>query len=55
MEDGYSDEELFDLTFIDPWWLKSLRLAHETEVWIRSQSLGALSKETCSKSRLVFL
>jgi hypothetical protein len=33
MEDGLTNEELFDLTKIDPWWLAQLRELFDVTTW----------------------
>jgi len=42
-EDGMSQEQLHEYTNIDPWFLAQLGELHQTESWLRSQSLDALS------------
>ena len=44
-DDGITAEEIFEYTAIDPWFLEQLKDLHETEVWIRSKSLGDLSEK----------
>lgn len=44
-DEGFTDKELFDMTFIDPWWLANLRQLHETEQWMRSKALGDFTAE----------
>lgn len=44
-EDGFTKEQLFDLTNIDPWFLSQFEGLHETEEWLRTRSLTDLSAE----------
>lgn len=45
MEDGMSNETMFEYTKIDPWFLAQLRELHETETWVKTQKLEQLSEE----------
>ena len=42
-EDGMTEEQLHEYTKIDPWFLAQLGELHQTESWLRGQSLDALS------------
>lgn len=44
-EDGFTKEQLFDLTNIDPWFLSQFEGLHQTEEWLRTRSLTDLSAE----------
>ena len=41
--EGMTAKEIFDLTAIDPWWLDNLQGVHDTELWLREQTLDDLS------------
>ena len=43
MEDGMSQETLFEYTKIDPWFLSQLGELHEAEQWLKTQSLDSIS------------
>ena len=43
MEDGYTNEQLFEFTNMDPWFLAQFRGLHEVEEWLKSCKLGDLS------------
>ncbi|NJR41281.1 MAG: hypothetical protein HC767_00135 [Akkermansiaceae bacterium] len=43
--EGMTTKEIFDLTAIDPWWLDNLKQVHDTELWLREQSLDDLSTD----------
>jgi len=43
MEDGMSQEELFETTNIDPWFLSQLGELHQAEQWIKSKGLTDIS------------
>lgn len=45
MSDGLSNEELFQLTKIDPWWLSQLRELFDIQTWARTKKLTELGKE----------
>ena len=45
MTDGYTNEQLFELTNIDPWFLSQLRELHNTENWMKTKRLGEFSAE----------
>ncbi|KAK9826032.1 hypothetical protein WJX74_006982 [Apatococcus lobatus] len=45
MVDGYTNEQLFDLTNIDPWFLSQLRELHTTEGWMKTKRLGEFTTE----------
>ncbi|KAK9835186.1 hypothetical protein WJX81_004384 [Elliptochloris bilobata] len=42
-EDGMTQDQLHEYTKIDPWFLAQLGELHQTEAWLRTQSLGGLS------------
>lgn len=44
-EDGFTKEQLFELTNIDPWFLSQLEGLHETEEWLRTRQLSDLTAE----------
>lgn len=44
-EDGFTKEQLFELTNIDPWFLSQFEGLHETEEWLRTRKLADLSAE----------
>lgn len=39
MEEGLSNEELFELTKIDPWWLAQLRELFDITNWLKAKQL----------------
>ena len=43
MEDGYTNEQLFEFTNMDPWFLAQFRGLHEVEEWLKSCKLDDLS------------
>lgn len=43
-EDGFSSEEIQDLTKIDPWFVSQLAELHEVETWLKTKKLGDISK-----------
>ncbi len=43
MEDGYSNEQLFEYTNIDPWFLSQFRGLHQVEEWLKTCKLDDLS------------
>ena len=43
MEDGQTNDELFELTKIDPWWLSQLRDLFDTSMWLKTKKLGELT------------
>lgn len=43
MEDGMSQETIFEYTKIDPWFLSQLGELHEAEQWLKTQSLDGIS------------
>ena len=43
MEDGMSQETIFEYTNIDPWFLSQLGELHEAEQWLKTQSLDSIS------------
>lgn len=43
MEDGMSQETIFEYTKIDPWFLSQLGELHEAEQWLKAQSLDSIS------------
>ncbi|CAL5219945.1 g1877 [Coccomyxa viridis] len=43
MEDGYSNEQIFEFTNIDPWFLAQFRGLHQVEEWLKTCKLGDLS------------
>ena len=43
MEDGMSQETIFEYTKIDPWFLSQLGELHEAELWLKTQSLDSIS------------
>ncbi len=45
MVDGYTNEQLFELTAIDPWFLAQLRELHNTEEWMKTKKLEDFSTE----------
>ncbi|MEW5307481.1 MAG: hypothetical protein WDW36_009875 [Sanguina aurantia] len=45
MSDGLSNEELFQLTKIDPWWLSQLRELFDIQTWARTKKLTELGKD----------
>ena len=45
MEDGYTQEEIFELTKIDPWFLAQFGELHQTEEWLKTQSFDSISAE----------
>lgn len=45
MEDGLTDAELFDLTKIDPWWIKNMRELFDIEQWAKTKKLSELSAD----------
>lgn len=45
MSDGLSNEELFQLTKIDPWWLAQLRELYDIQLWARTKKLTELNAE----------
>ncbi|KAK9909404.1 hypothetical protein WJX75_001745 [Coccomyxa subellipsoidea] len=44
-EDGFTKEQLFELTNIDPWFLSQFEGLHETEEYLRTRKLADLSEE----------
>ena len=44
-EDGMTEELLHEYTKIDPWFLAQLGQLHQTETWLKTQSLERLSAE----------
>ena len=44
-EDGMSNEQAFEYTKIDPWFLGQFRELHEAETWLKSQKLSDLGAE----------
>lgn len=45
MTEGYTNEQLFELTNMDPWFLGQFRELHNTEEWMKTKSLGDFSTE----------
>ena len=45
MEDGMTQDELFEFTNIDPWFLQQFAEIHQAEMWIKSKALNDLSKD----------
>jgi hypothetical protein len=45
MEDGCTNDDLFELTKIDPWWLAQLRDLYNTSMWLKTKKLGELTKD----------
>ena len=43
MEDGMSQETIFEYTKIDPWFLSQLGELHAAEQWLKTQSLDSIS------------
>ena len=43
MEDGYTNEQLFEFTNIDPWFLMQFRGLHEVEEWVKTCKLSDLT------------
>ena len=43
MEDGYTNEQLFEFTNMDPWFLSQFRGLHQVEEWLKTCKLGDLS------------
>lgn len=43
MEDGYTNEQLFEFTNMDPWFLAQFRGLHQVEEWLKTCKLGDLS------------
>jgi carbamoyl-phosphate synthase large subunit len=48
---GYSVEQIFDLTKIDPWFLHHLREIHEMEEELGTQSLGLIGTELLRRAK----
>ena len=44
-EDGMSEEQIFEYTSIDPWFLAQLGELHAAEQWLRTRSLADLGPE----------
>jgi carbamoyl-phosphate synthase large subunit len=42
-EDGSTEEEIFEYTKIDPWFLSQLGELHQCEEWLKGQTLESLS------------
>ena len=45
MEDGYTNEQIFEFTNIDPWFLSQFRGLHEIEEWLKTCKLSDLTFE----------
>ena len=45
MVDGYTNEQLFELTNIDPWFLAQFRELHNTEEFMKTKKLGEFTTE----------
>ena len=43
MEDGYTNEQLFEFTNIDPWFLAQFQGLHQIEEWLKTCKLGDLT------------
>lgn len=44
-DEGMTTKELFDITAIDPWWLDNLQNIHDTEQWLKEQTLDSLDAD----------
>ena len=42
-EDGFSQEDIFEYTKIDPWFVAQFWEMHQAESWLKTQSLGDVS------------
>jgi carbamoyl-phosphate synthase large subunit len=45
MEDGMSDEKIFEYTNIDPWFIAQFRSLHDAQNWLQSRKLDQLTEE----------
>ena len=45
MEDGMTNDELFETTKIDPWFLSQLRELHQAEQWVKSKALTDITTD----------
>lgn len=45
MSEGITNDELYQLTKIDPWWLTQLRELFDIQTWARTKRLPDLTKE----------
>jgi len=43
-EDGMTEDEIFEYTSIDPWFLAQMKDLHDVEVWMRSKKLVELTE-----------
>lgn len=43
MEDGMSQETIFEYTKIDPWFLSQFGELHQAEQWLKAQELASIS------------
>jgi len=48
MEDGLTNDDIFSMTKIDPWWLSQMRDLHETKIWAKTKKLNELTFEEFS-------
>lgn len=44
-EEGFTVDQLFELTNIDRWWLAQLAELHEVEQWLVGQKLESISAD----------
>lgn len=44
-DDGFTADEIHDLSKIDPWFVAQFEGLHKTDMWLKSMKLGDLTKE----------